>query len=56
MDDEKLKEYLKFQYSRNIITLYKKYFEMIDDLKQDHDLLLKKVAESSSEDFAKNID
>ena len=56
MDDEKLKEYLKFQYSRNIITLYKKYFEMIDDLKQDHDLLLKKVAESSSESFAKNID
>lgn len=56
MDDEKLKEYLKFQYSRNIISLYKKYFELIDDLKQDHDLLLKKVAENSSEDFVKNID
>lgn len=56
MDDEKLKEYLKFQYSRNIISLYKKYFEIIDDLKQDHDALLKKVAENSSEDFAKNID
>jgi hypothetical protein len=56
MDDEKLKEYLKFQYSRNIIALYKKYFEIIDDLKQDHDLLLKKVAEVSSDDFSKNID
>jgi len=45
MDDEKLKEYLKFQYSRNIISLYKKYFEIIDDLKQDHEILLKKIAE-----------
>jgi hypothetical protein len=56
MDDEKLKEYIKFQYSRNITSLYKKYFEMIDDLKHDHENMLKKVAENSSEDFAKNID
>lgn len=56
MDDEKLKEYLKFQYSRNIISLYKKYFEIIDDLKQDHEILLKKIAGNSSEDFAKNVD
>jgi hypothetical protein len=56
MDDEKLKEYIKFQYSRNIISLYKKYFEMIDDLKHDHENMVKKIADNSSGDFAKNID
>jgi hypothetical protein len=56
MDDEKLKEYIKFQYNRNITSLYKKYFEMIDDLKHEHESMLKKVAEESSENFAKNID
>jgi hypothetical protein len=56
MDDEKLKEYIKFQYNRNITSLYKKYFEMIDDLKHEHEAMLKKVAEKSSEDFIKNID
>ena len=56
MDDEKLKEYIKFQYNRNITSLYKKYFEMIDDLKHEHEGMLKKVSEKSSEDFVKNID
>ncbi len=56
MDDEKLKEYIKFQYNRNITSLYKKYFEMVADLKQEHEAMLKKVAEKSSEDFIKNID
>jgi len=56
MDDEKLKEYIKFQYNRNITSLYKKYFEMIDDLKHEHEAMLKKVSEKTSEDFVKNID
>lgn len=56
MEDERLKEYIKFQYNRNIISLYKKYFEMIDDLKHEHESMLKKVAEESSENFVKNID
>ena len=29
---------------------------MIDDLKHEHESMLKKVAEESSENFAKNID
>jgi hypothetical protein len=56
MDDEKIKEYIKFQYTRNIISLYKKYFEMVEDLKHDHEIMLKKIAENSSKDFAENID
>lgn len=56
MDDLKLKEYVKFQIDRGIISLYKKYFEMIEDLHKDHLVLLEKVKERTSEDFAKNID
>jgi hypothetical protein len=56
MDDLKLKEYVKFQIDRGIISLYKKYFEMIEDLHKDHLTLLEKVKEETSEDFVKNID
>lgn len=56
MDDLKLKEYLKFQMDRGIISLYKKYFEMVEDLHKDHLALLEKVKEKTSEEFVKNID
>jgi hypothetical protein len=56
MDDLKLKEYVKFQIDRGVISLYKRYFEMIEDLHKDHLLLLEKVKEKTSEDFVKNID
>jgi hypothetical protein len=56
MDDQKLKEYLKFQIDRGIISLYKKYFEMIEDLHKDHVALLEKVKERTSDEFVKNID
>lgn len=56
MDEEKLKDYLKFQIDRSIVSLYKKYFEMVEDLHKDHLTLLSKVKEKTSEDFVKNID
>jgi hypothetical protein len=56
MDDLKLKEYVKFQIDRGVISLYKRYFEMIEDLHKDHLLLLEKVKEKTSENFVKNID
>lgn len=56
MDDEKLKEYIKFQISRSVISLYKKYFEMVDDLQKDHSRLMEKVKMKTSEEFVKNVD
>ena len=56
MEEEKLKEFLAFQLNRNIISLYKKYFEIIDDLKLEHELMLKKIERVSSKEFVKNID
>lgn len=56
MEEEKIKEYLRFQLNRNIISLYKKYFEMVDDLKQEHNLMLLKMEKASSKEFIENID
>lgn len=56
MDEEKLKECIKFQIDRGIVSLYKKYFEMIEDLHRDHIAMLSKVKEKTSDQFVKNID
>jgi hypothetical protein len=56
MEEEKIKDYLKFQLNRNIISLYKKYFEMVDDLRQEHKLMLQKMEKASSKEFVENID
>ena len=36
MDKDKLKEIMLFQQTRNITGLYKKFFEILDDLNQSH--------------------
>ena len=51
-----LKELLIFQINRGIINLYKKYFLIIQDLKQEHEILLEKVAQETSPDFPQKID
>jgi hypothetical protein len=56
MEEEKIKDYLKFQLNRNIISLYKKYFEMVDDLRQEHKLMIQKMEKASSKEFVENID
>lgn len=53
---DQLKELLIFQINRGIVNLYKKYFLIIQDLKQEHEILLKKVAEETSPDFPQKID
>ena len=51
-----LKELLIFQINRGIVNLYKKYFLIIQDLKQEHEILLEKVAQETSPDFPQKID
>ena len=53
---DQLKELLIFQINRGIVNLYKKYFLIIQDLKQEHEVLLEKVAQETSPDFPKKID
>lgn len=56
MEEEKIKEYLRFQLNRNIISLYKRYFEIIDDLRLDHKIMLEKMQKSYPKEFVENID
>ena len=53
---DQLKELLIFQINRGIVNLYKKYFLIIQDLKQEHEVLLEKVAQETSPDFPQKID
>ena len=53
---DQLKELLIFQINRSIVNLYKKYFLIIQDLKQEHEVLLEKVAKETSPDFPQKID
>ena len=53
---DQLKELLTFQINRGIVNLYKKYFLIIQDLKQEHEVLLEKVAQETSPDFHQKID
>ena len=53
---DQLKELLTFQINRGIVNLYKKYFLIIQDLKQEHEILLEKVAQETSPDFPQKID
>jgi len=38
-----VKDIISFQVHRNIVNLYKKYFEISEDLLRDHKLLLSKI-------------
>jgi|TARA_Y100000310_G_C20608170_1_gene776626 hypothetical protein len=53
---DQLKELLVFQINRGIVNLYKKYFLIIQDLKQEHEILLGKIAQETSPDFPQKID
>ena len=53
---DQLKELLIFQINRGIVNLYKKYFLIIQDLKQEHEVLLEKVAQETSPEFPQKID
>lgn len=56
MEEEKIKEYLRFQLNRNIISLYKRYFEIIDDLRLDHKIMLEKIEKSLPKELIENVD
>jgi vacuolar-type H+-ATPase subunit H len=56
MEDERLKGYLAFQLNRNIISLYKKLFEIVEDVKQEHSTMLEKVEKKTSKEFVESID
>lgn len=55
MEDERLKEYLAFQLNRNVVTLYKKLFEIVEDMRQEHQSMLQKIEKKASKDFVDSV-
>ena len=55
-NSNKVKEVLLFQVNRSIVNFYKNHLTMIEDLKKEHQSMLKKVEKQTSKDFCQNID
>ena len=58
MSDDKteLKDMISFQVHRNVINLYKKYFEITEDLLREHKLYKDRIRNISVDDNNQNID
>lgn len=56
VDPERLKEMMSFQIHRNVINLYKRYLNILEDIRKDHASLLLKVQDKTSKEYAESID
>lgn len=54
--EDNIKQYILFQIHRNIVSLYKRYLNMIEDLQEEHLNMLNKLNKKNEVDFLKNID
>jgi hypothetical protein len=54
MSEEKteLKDIISFQVHRNIVNLYKKYFEITEDLLREHKVYKDRIKKSSLDDIS----
>jgi hypothetical protein len=52
----KIKDLLSFQTHRNIINLYKRYLNIIEDLQEEHLNMLNKLNSKIDQETLKNVD
>jgi hypothetical protein len=52
----KLKDLLAFQINRNIINLYKRYLNLLEDLQEEHINMLNKLNKKVDLETLKNVD
>jgi len=55
-NEDKLKSFVYFQIQRNIIALYKRYINLIEDLQEDHINMLNKLNSKIDLQTLKNVD
>lgn len=56
IDNESIKEYILFQINRNIKNLYKRYLNLIEDLQQEHVVMLNKLSSKIDKETLKSVD
>lgn len=54
--DPNIKEYLMFQIHRNIVNLYKRYLNLIEDIQEEHTNMLNKLNKDINLERLKNVD
>jgi hypothetical protein len=54
--DSKIKEFVLFQISRNIVILYKRYINLLEDLQEEHINMLNKLNSKVDLETLKNVD
>lgn len=55
-NEDKLESFVHFQIQRNVITLYKKYINLLEDMQEDHINMLNKLNSKVDLETLKNID
>lgn len=55
-DPQKIKEYIVFQINRNIINLYKRYLNILEDIQEEHSSMLNKLNKDLNIEKLKNVD
>jgi len=56
IDEAKIKEYVVFQFQRNIVNFYKNQLNIIEDLKSDHKQFINKLSTIAPKEHVKNMD
>lgn len=56
IDNNSIKQYVLFQINRNIVNLYKRYLNLIEDLQEEHLNMLNKLNSKIDQTTLKNID
>ncbi len=54
--DEELKDYLVFQIHRNIVNIYKRHLGFIEDLRHDHNAMIKRLEGHVDPDILNSVD
>lgn len=55
-DPQKLREYIVFQIHRNVINLYKRYLNILEDIQEEHISMLNKLNKNIDLEALKNVD
>jgi hypothetical protein len=55
-DKDDIKKYILFQIHRNIVSLYKRYLNVIEDMQEEHLNMLNKLNQKIEASFLKNVD
>jgi len=55
-NNQKVKDYVSFQIHKSLVNLYKRYLNLIEDIREDHDSMIEKISSKIDKNTLKNID